>query len=171
MKRIICLLVGLCLLPLSVPSCGYHLGGLVSARMKGVKSVAVEMFENNTDYPVAGVLLTTAVANTLQTDGAFELLSPTTADAVITGSITNVEVSRSLVDWRDTNLSLELRLTVTVQYTVTRRSDGKLLATGQTSGSGTYYNGDVNIQSGREAAMSYAVRRAAEAIVESLTRA
>lgn len=169
MKRVLCLFAGLCLLPLSIPSCGYHLGGVISAKMEGVKSVAVEMFANDTEYPIAGALQTTAITNALQTDGAFELLSPTTADAVITGSVSGVDISRSLVDWRDSNLSLEFRITVHVSYKVTRKSDGKVLAQGSASGSGTYYNTGGNTQAGRDAAISYGTRRAAEAIVAALT--
>lgn len=171
MKRVLCLFAGLCLLPLSLPSCGYHLGGVVSAKMEGVKSVAVEMFGNNTEYPLAGTLFTTALTNDLQTDGTFELLSPTTADAVVTGAVTGVSITRSLVDWRDANLSREFRVSVRVQYKVTRRSDGKVIASGTVTGSGNYYNSGGNVQAGREAAISYGTRRAAEAIVDSLTRA
>ncbi len=170
MKRILSLLVGLCLLPLSVPSCGYHLGSVVSPKMDGVKSIAIEMFDNTTEYPIAGALVTTSVGNAIQTDGAFKLLSPTTADATITGSVSHVNISRSMVDWRDSNLSREFRVTVNVTYCVTRTSDGTVLAKGVASGSGTYYNAGGNTLAGREAALSYGTRLAADAIVESLTR-
>ncbi len=113
MKRF--LLLALCFLPLTgVTSCGYHVGGLVNPRMEGVSTFAVNVFDNETTYPELGQLVTSAVGNELQSDGTFKMAAPSSADVVVRGTVTNASLSRALVDWRDVNLSRELRVRVYV---------------------------------------------------------
>lgn len=167
MKRLLCL--GLSLLTLSLGSCGYHAGGLVNKKLEGVKTFNVTMFDNLTTYPNAGMLATSAIGNSLQTDGTFRMAAPGAADVVISGAVTTITIQQSLVDWQDTHLSLEFRITMQVDYKVKRVSDGKVIKEGIASGDGTYYNTGGNVQSGRDAALSYAARNVAEEIVASLT--
>lgn len=167
MKRLLCL--GLGLLTLSLGSCGYHAGGLVNKKLEGVKTFYVTMFDNLTTYPNAGMLMTSAIGNSLQTDGTFRMAAPGVADVEISGSVSNVTIERSLVDWQDTHLSLEFRITMQVDYKVKRVSDGKVIKVGTASGDGSYYNTGGNVQSGRDAALSYAARNVAEEIVASFT--
>ena len=167
MKRLLCL--GLGLLTLSLGSCGYHAGGLVNKKLEGVKTFYVTMFDNLTTYPNAGMLMTSAIGNSLQTDGTFRMAAPGVADVEISGSVTNVTIEQSLVDWQDTHLSLEFRITMQVDYKVKRVSDGKVIKEGTASGDGSYYNAGGNVQSGRDAALSYAARNVAEEIVASFT--
>ncbi len=167
MKRLLCL--GLGLLTLSLGSCGYHAGGLVNKKLEGVKTFYVSMFDNFTTYPTAGMLATSAIGNSLQTDGTFKMASPGTADVEISGAVTNVTIEQSLVDWQDTHLSLEFRITMQVDYKVKRISDGKVIKEGCVTGDGSYYNTGGNVQAGRDAALSYAARNVAEEIVASFT--
>ncbi len=168
MKRF--LLLALCLLPLTgVTSCGYHAGGLVNPRMQGVSTFAVNMFDNVTTYPELGQLVTSAVGNELQSDGTFKMAAPSSADVVIRGSVTSASLSRTLVDWQDTNLSRELRVRVHVSYEVIRRSTGEVIRKGRATGDGTYFNTGGNTLTGRSAALSYGARQAASAIVDQLT--
>ena len=167
MKRLLCL--GLSLLTLSLGSCGYHAGGLVNKKLEGVKTFYVTMFDNLTTYPNAGMLATSAIGNSLQTDGTFRMAAPGSADVEISGTVTTITIEQSLVDWQDTHLSLEFRITMQVDYKVKRVSDGKVIKEGSASGDGSYYNTGGNVQSGRDAALSYAARNVAEEIVASFT--
>lgn len=167
MKRLLCL--GLGLLTLSLGSCGYHAGGLVNKKLEGVKTFYVTMFDNFTTYPNVGMLMTSAIGNALQTDGTFRMAAPGAADVEISGSVSNVTIEQSLVDWQDTHLSLEFRITMQVDYKVKRVSDGKVIKEGCATGDGSYYNAGGNVQSGRDAALSYAARNVAEEIVASFT--
>ncbi len=168
MKRF--LLLALCLLPLTgVTSCGYHAGGLLNPRMKGVSTFAVNMFDNETTYPELAQLVTSAVGNELQSDGTFKMASPSSADVVIRGAVTHASISRALVDWEDANLSRELHVRVHVSYVVTRRSTGEVIKKGYAVGDGTYFNTGGNTLTGRSAAFSYGARQAASSIVAQLT--
>lgn len=167
MKRLLCL--GLGLLTLSLGSCGYHAGGLVNKQLEGVTTYCVTMFDNLTVYPSADMLMTSALGNALQTDGTFRMAAPGVADVEISGAVTNVTIEQSLVDWQDTHLSLEFRITMQVDYKVKRVADGRIIKEGSVSGEGSYYNTGGNVQSGRDAALSFAARNAAAEIVASFT--
>ncbi len=169
MKRLLPLI--LCFFTLLIlSSCGYHLGGTVNAKLKGVKTIAVTMFDNNSEYPDLGFQVTTAMGNALQTDGTFTMAPPSSADVIVSGSVSGVDVRRSLIDGRDTHLARELTMKVYVSYTITRRKDGKVLVKGRANGDGSYFNTGGNTQAGRAAALSYASRRAAGMVVDLLTR-
>lgn len=156
---------------LLLPACsGYHLGGVPAAPMVGMKTYAVSMFANKTGYPDVAMLLTTALGNTMQSDGTFSIAPSSEADFIISGSVDDVRFSQSMRDWRDTELSFEVDVTVSASYTVIQRSTGKTLTSGTVSGSGSYFTASGNTFAGRESAFSYATRNAASDIVSRLCR-
>ena len=161
--------IALALCALLPASCGYHLGGTVRADMEGMKTYSVSMFENHTVYPNVAMQVTSAIGNALQGDGAFEVAPASAADFTVSGTVKSVELERKLVDWRDSYLSLEVGVYVIVDYTVTDNRSGKVLSSGELRGEGSYFNTGGNTQTGRDAALSYASRQAAESLVETLT--
>lgn len=167
MKRFFSILA--CMLPLFTASCGYQLGGLVNGDMKDMKTFDVTMFENQTNYPLVAMQMTTALADALQSDGTFRMVAPSQSDFSVSGKVTSVSASSLTTNPDDTYLSLEIGLTVHVQYTITDRKTGKVIKTGTVSGQGSYFNTSGNAQSARESALSYATRLAADELVDALT--
>ncbi len=167
MKRFFSILA--CMLPLFTASCGYQLGGLVNGDMKDMKTFDVTMFENQTNYPLVAMQMTTALADALQSDGTFRMVAPSQSDFSVSGKVTSVSASSLTTNPDDTYLSLEIGLTVHVQYTITNRKTGKVIKTGTVSGQGSYFNTSGNAQSARESALSYATRLAADELVDALT--
>lgn len=157
------------MLPLFTASCGYQLGGLVNGDMKDMKTFDVTMFENQTNYPLVAMQMTTALADALQSDGTFRMVAPSQSDFSVSGKVTSVSASSLTTNPDDTYLSLEIGLTVHVQYTITNRKTGKVIKTGTVSGQGSYFNTSGNAQSARESALSYATRLAADELVGVLT--
>ena len=157
------------LLPLLLGSCGYTLGGFVRADMKDMKTFSVNMFANKTLYPNVAMQMTTAVGVAMQKDGTFEMASSGSADFSVSGAVTGVEYERLLVDWRDSYQSLEVGVKVSVSYTITDNRNGKVVTSGELEGEGSYFNTRGNPQVGRDAALSYATRRAAAQLVDRLT--
>lgn len=158
-----------CISALFISSCGYHLGGVKPADMQGMNTFAVEMFENTTVQPNVGMLMTTAMTNTLQSDGTYSLSPREDADFIVKGTVTHIDRSSLITDTEDTYVSREIGLTVHVKYQVVERATGKVLCQGGASGSGSYYNQGVNTVSAMDTALSYATRLVAEDITLNMT--
>ncbi|MBQ4593896.1 MAG: hypothetical protein IJA81_04650 [Akkermansia sp.] len=167
MKRIFTLLA--CALPLVTTSCGYKLGGLVNGDMEGMKTFDITMFENQTNYPHVAMQVTTALADALQSDGTFRMVSPSKSDFTVSGKVTSVQASSMTTNPDDSYLSLEIGLEVHVSYSITDRKTGKVVKSGEVNGEGSYFNTPGNVQAAREAALSYAARLAARELVDELT--
>ena len=167
MKKLHYILTGM--LALGLGSCGYHLGGVKPASMQDMNTFCVEMFENNTVQPNVGMLMTTAMANTLQSDGTYRMSPRENADFIVKGTVTRVERSSLRTDTDDTYVSSEIGLTVYVDYTVVDRKTGKVLRKGDSQATGSYFNRGVNTVSAMDTALSYATRQLADNITLNLT--
>ncbi len=163
-------LLAVSLLAVALSSCGYHLGGLRSGAMKNVNTFCVDMFENRTTQAMVSMQMTTALADALQRDGTFRMASPSTADVRIEGVVKNISASSLITDSRDSYISREIGLRVFVDFKVIDCRSNKVLVYGTVSEDGSFFNDDAgNIQSARDAALSYATRKVATSIVNRLT--
>lgn len=168
MKRISVLLLSAA--ALLCASCGYTIGGLTNGAMKDVKTFDVSMFENYTNYPYVAMQMTTALADAMQADGTFRLVSPAKSDCCISGKVVSVTPHSLITSPDDSYISTEIALTVHVDYVVTDRKTGKELKKGSVRGQGSYFNtGGGNVQTAKESALSYATRLAAREMVDALT--
>lgn len=151
-------------------SCGYHLGGLRRASMKGMNTYCVENFFNETFYPHLGEMVTTAVADSIQRDGTYRMASADKCDFKVSGVVQSVTADGLRTDAGDTYLSSEIGLTVHVLCTVTNCRTGRVIFTRSVQAEGSYFNDSTgNVQSARDSALSYASRKVAGLIVQSLT--
>lgn len=157
------------LLPALVCSCGYHLGGIKPAYMRNMDTFCVEMFENNTVQPNVGMLMTTAMANELQSDGTYRMAPRSEADFILKGTVTHIVRESLRTNTEDTYVSSEIGLAVYVEYEVIDRKTGRVLKTDDTSATGSYFNQGVNTVSAMDTALSYATRLLAERITLNLT--
>lgn len=170
MKRFVALFAAAVSLLLSgCSSMLYHMGGAKPESMKELNSFSVEIFANHSTQPSAGMLMTTAVVDSLQRDGTYRLASSSQADFTISGEITHLSRESLLTNPVDTHLSLEVGLTVYVQYTVRNNHTGAVIMQHVAVGQGSYFTDSDNQQSAVESALSYAARNAAEDITSDLT--
>ena len=167
MKKLCYILTGM--LALGLGSCGYHLGGVKPASMQNMNTFCVEMFENNTVQPNVGVLMTTAIANALQSDGTYRMTPREEADFIVKGTVTNISRDSLIANTEDSYISTYIALRVSAEYEVIDRKTGKRLAGGSSSGMGSYFNQVGNTQSSIDTTLSYATRRLADDITLSLT--
>ncbi len=154
---------------LVMSGCGYKLGGLKPGYMKDMNTFCVEMFENNSIYPNAGMLMTTALGNALQSDGAYRIAPRNEADFIVKGVVTRVHKTSLLTDTEDTYISRSIGLEVSVDYQIVDRKTGKIIRASEATGSGSYYNQIGNTMSAQDTALSYATRRAADSVALNLT--
>ena len=163
-------LISTALLALVLGSCGYHVGGLRNAAMKNVETVCVDMFENRTTQSMVSMQMTTALADALQRDGTFRLASPQSCDVRIEGIVKNITASSLITNPDDSYISSEIGLRVYVEYKVIDCRTNKVLDTGTVDEEGSFFNDAAgNIQTARDAAISYATRKVATSIVNRLT--
>lgn len=164
MKRL-----AICCVVLVLAACGYHLGGMKNRALDGMNTFCVNMFANETLYPYVAMQMTTALTDQMQRDGAFRLAQPSSADFVVDGAVRSVKETSLRTDSSNTYLSTEIGLTVFVSYKVTDCRTGRVLVERSVTAQGSYFNDAGNMQSMRDAALSYATRKAAESIVLELT--
>ncbi len=149
--------------------CGYHLGGLRTEALKDKESFCVNMFANHTTQPRVAEQMTTALADALQRDGSFRMASPGACDFTVSGTVTRIGRRSLRTDWEDSYVSSEVGLVAHVSYVVTDTRTGEVLMKGSVSAEGSYFTDTGNTQSARDAALSYATRKAADEIVAELT--
>ena len=94
---------------------------------------------------------------------------PSNADFTISGAVRNVEYERLLTDWRDSYQSLEVAVKIEVAYRIVNNKTGATISNGTVTGSGSFFNTGGNTQLGRDAALSFATRKAADQLVARLT--
>lgn len=137
MKRL--LLLPLLLVTLLSGCAGYQLGPMPPKAMAGVKTLAVPMFVNQTLEPRLEALVTDTVITQLQQDGTFRISREKDADAVLTAQITELRRNKARSVRGNTLATREFNLTLTVAYTVTRRTTGEELTRGQASGTTSFF--------------------------------
>ncbi len=150
-------------------SCGYHLGGMKPVSMKDMNTFCVEVFENETLHPNAGMLMTTAMANALQSDGTYRMAPRNEADFIVKGTVSRIVREALITDSEDTYISEQIGACVHVNYQVLERRTGKVLFHSEESETGEFFNQIGNAESAMESAISYATRRIADEITLNLT--
>ena len=152
----------------TLASCGYHLGGMKAPAMENMNTFCVEMFANETEHPNAGVLMTTAMANTLQSDGTFRMAPRKEADFVVKGNVCKIERDSMITNTEDTYISTQIGVRVEVEYQIVDMKNGRVLLSARESEEGNFFNEVGNKESAFEAAVSYATRRIADEITTNL---
>ena len=149
-------------------SCGYHIGALKPSYMKDMNTFCVEVFENETLYPDVGVMMTTAVANSLQSDGTYRMAPRKEADFIVKGSVSRISRESLIISADDTYVSEKIALTVYVNYEVIERKTGKTLSKSFAVDASSIFNQAGSSESSIESALSYATRRIADDITVDL---
>jgi len=78
---------------LTLSSCGYHLTPVGGVVPEGAKTIAIPVFINGTYEPYVDIDATQAVMEAFLTDGRLRIVSPETADLVLRGKVTAVQLT------------------------------------------------------------------------------
>ncbi len=143
-------------------SCGYHMGFSKPTVLQHAKSVTVEMFDNNSLEPLAGILVTNAITDTLQRDGTFVLASRSRADVTIRGVVKKITFDSVRPNPQNTYVSSEIALHLEVSYQLIDKKSGKVVLSGTLDNEANFYNESGNVQAARESALAYAAQKIAE---------
>ncbi len=95
---------------------GYQLGAAKPAAFAGIEKLHVPPFKNQTLEPRLSSLVTNAVLIKLQSDGTYRVSNKSSADAVLVGTIIDVDKRQLRADRTDTLRSRELNVYLHVEY-------------------------------------------------------
>ena len=168
--RIASAALALCAAALVLNGCaGYHVGPIPPKFMDGVHTVAVPTFHNQTLLPRVEVLAADSVIKELQRDGTFKVTSADTADVIIQGTITNLDRHQARALRSDVSGSREFTLTVSVDYTITKRDTQEELDSGSVRGSTSFFVSGNDVNQDERQAIPLAMENAAVHLVTQVT--
>lgn len=128
--------------------CGYHLGEIKPTPMRGVNTIAVRTFKNETLIPRLESQTADAVVKRFQQDGTYRMESADRADAVLEGDIVSVDRQPMRVFSASVLQTSEFNLVVKVKYRVLDRVTGAVLQEGNVTGETPFFvNSDSQVNS------------------------
>ena len=146
---------------------GYTLGPTPPTYMKGIQRVAVPIFKNVSITPDVEAVTTTAVIKQIQEDGTFQVTGVDQADAVVNGTITEVDRTKARSLQGNVLASAEFNLVVTIVFRI-QRPTGQILADRKIQGTTSFFVGN-DIASQEREAIPLAVQDAAVQFVSLLS--
>ncbi|MDD5350136.1 MAG: LptE family protein [Chthoniobacteraceae bacterium] len=148
---------------------GYHLGATVPKRMEGIKTIAIPTFRNDTMVPRLEVLCASSVVEQFQQDGTMAVRSTSDADAILEGTITRIRRRGARSVRSDVEEQQEFLLTVTVHYTITRRTTGEKIDEGNIVGNTSFFVSGNDVNQDERQAIPLALNEAAVRLVSKVT--
>jgi outer membrane lipopolysaccharide assembly protein LptE/RlpB len=138
---------------------GYQLGGQKPHQLREVHTLAVPSFENLTLEPRLAVNVTNAVITKLQSHGSYQLANRSNADAVLVGTIRNIQRNQFRADRTNVLRTSQMQLIVAIDYQIKDRSGRVMHSNSVTGESQTLI--DPNLQLSETQALEDAAQRAA----------
>ena len=127
------------ILILALGGCGYHLGEIKPTPMRGVNTLAVRTFKNETLIPRLEAQTADAVVKQFQSDGTYRIESADRADALVDGVILSVDRQPMRVFSSSVLQTSAFNLVVKVSYRVIDRVTGAVLQQGQVTGETPFF--------------------------------
>ena len=147
---------------------GYQIDGAKPAVLANVRTISVPMFRNDTLHPRAEAIATSAAADAIVRDGTYRLASSGDADAVLEGTIREIDYAQIRSARFDTLRPLELQNSITLDWTLRDGADpNRVLASGTSTGTSRFFV-ESNLQTARNNALPDALERATEAMVSRI---
>lgn len=154
---------------LSLSGCaGYVIGPIKPTPMRNIKSLAVNTFKNETLEPRIEVLVTDTVIKQIQQDGTYAVAREGQADAILEGKITHIYRNSARSVQGNIFATREFNLEVDIDYKVTRRGTGEVLASRTVYGTTSFFVGR-DVESDQRQAIPLAAQDAAVAIVSQIS--
>jgi len=108
---------------LCIPGCGYRIGNINPD--DPIKRLAVPTFQNSSTEPGIQTRATSAIITQFQIDGAYQIVEPAQADAVLHGNI--IGYNRNALRFSSNDVTREYRLTIGASLKLVEARTGKLI--------------------------------------------
>ena len=115
------LLIAAC--SLLLVSCGYHIAGKGGNFPGNIKTVSIPFFKNETQRPDVESVITSAIVDEFVTSGIVSVAS--NGDATLKGAVKRYTLTP--VSFSKNDVLQEYRLSIQLEVTLVRNSDGKIL--------------------------------------------
>lgn len=138
---------------------GYQLGGQKPHNLREIQTLAIPSFENLTLEPRLAVNVTNAVIKWVQNHGSYQLSTRSSADAVLVGTIRNIQRSQYRADRTNVLRTSQMQLMVAIDYQI-KDPSGHVLHSGTVTGESQTLI-DPNLQLSETQALEDAAQRAA----------
>jgi hypothetical protein len=126
------------------------------------------MFTNNTLHPRAEALATSAATDAMAQEGTYRVGRSADADAILEGTIVDIQYTQLRSTRLDTLRPEELQNTVVLQWILRDGTDPtKVLASGTSTGFSNFFVAS-NLQTSRDNALPDALQRASDAMISRL---
>lgn len=135
--------------------------------MEGVRTIAVPVFKNETLIPRSSVLITNRVISRFQTDGTYQIVDSSRADAIVRGTLRPLQRRQLRSEKTNTLRTIEQELRLVLDYSVETRG-GAVIATGTVEGVSSHFL-DANFQRSQYQALDDAAARLSEDLVSRLS--
>ena len=118
---------------------GYQHGPIKPTPMANVKTIAVPAFKNDTLQTRAEIALANSVIKQIQQDGTYQIADEKNADAILEGTLEEIERKPERSVRGNTDLTREYSLILRARYQVTDRVTGKVLERRSATGKTTFF--------------------------------
>ena len=155
----------LLLLSILLTSCaGYKLGGAKPSHLDHVNNIYVPLFVNDTLLIRADSHATNSTVDAITRDGTYRITSASKADAILKGTVSNIDFDQVSSSRTDSLDSEELSMTITISWVLQdAQNPTRILQKGKSSGA-TRFFAQGNLSVARTNALPDALRRATEAM-------
>ena len=130
----------LAFLPILLGGCaGYHIGAQRPGFMKGIQTLAVPTFKNDTLIPRIEVLVADTVIKQFQQDGTYQIASTEKADAVMEGAISEVRRRPARSVRSNVLATREFTMVLVLHYTIKKRGSDTIIREGTVDGTTSFF--------------------------------
>ena len=160
-----CAFFALLSLPLVGGGCaGYRLGSIKSADLAHIDSIAIPTFKNQTLEPRSQVLVTNELIKQVQRDSTFKVGDLSNSDAILYGTIMDIERNQLRSSRTDSLETREIEITLVVDYSLEDAETGAELKRGTVTG-----RTSVDLAPNFQLSERQALQHAAEDLAETLS--
>jgi hypothetical protein len=148
---------------------GYHIGPVQPYYLREVHTISVPTLQNKTMLPRIEVLVTDTIIKQFQQDGTYQIVGDDKADAILEGSIVQVNRNPARSVGGNVLATVEFNLNMRVHYSLIRRSDKKPIAgPGDAVGSTSFFVG-ADVTADERQALPLAAEELAKSLVSQLS--
>src|SRR6185437_96590 len=146
----------------------YQLGMICPSSMRGIRTLAIPMFQNGTLVPRTEALLADVTIRVFQADGTYKIVDEGKADGILQCKLTDVSRTPIFVSSTNWMTTKKFQLQILVTYCVLDRITRKILQHGAVTGATRYFVG-TDLTSQERQALPMAARLMANALLGQLT--
>ena len=147
---------------LGIAGCGYRIGNINPD--DPIKKIAIPTFKNSSSEPGIQTRATSTIITRFQIDGAYEVVEPGQADAVLHGDI--VGYYRDALRFTENDVTREYRLTVQVSLELVDARTGDLIWKAQHVDGETTFFINISLPEDERRALPDALEDLAQHVVE-----